>query len=193
MEVAAVGEVQFFYSGWESMARILLVGTLGFLWLLFLVRIAGPRTLGTMTAFDFLITVTLGSAFGRVLTAEEVAVTDMLVAFALLVGLRWSLAAVRFRRPGFGRIVDTTPTLVFHHGEVVERALRRQRLSPTDLETAAREQGQGSLADVASIVLEQDGSFSVVPYSTAGDGSAMRGLLDGLTAPPEDGDRRPGR
>jgi uncharacterized membrane protein YcaP (DUF421 family) len=171
-------EAQFFWGGWESMARIVVVGTLGYLWLLSLVRLTGQRTLSTMTAFDFLITVTLGSAFGRILTAREVAVSDMLVAFVLLVALQWGLAVLRHGNGRLAPLVDLTPTLLYHGGAPVQAALQRHRVSPSHLQSAARMAGHGSLDDVAVIVLEVDGSLSVIGGEQAGDGSCYRDLLD---------------
>ena len=48
-------DVQFWWDGWEPLARILLLGTLGYLTLIALLRISGQRTLAKMTPFDFVI------------------------------------------------------------------------------------------------------------------------------------------
>ncbi len=164
---------QFLWSGWEPILRVLLVGTLGFAWIVLLLRGAGPRTLAKMTPFDFVITVTLGSAFGRALTAKDVSLAELVVVFALLVGLQWIFAAARARWSGFGRVVDTGPTLLFHHGEPVEHALRRHRFTESDLHSAARENGMGSLDEAAAIVLQSDGTFAVIGHATMGDGTSV--------------------
>jgi uncharacterized membrane protein YcaP (DUF421 family) len=169
-----MADVKFLWDGWEPLARILVVGSLGFVWLVLLLRVTGPRNMAKMTPFDFVITVTLGSAFGRVLTAQEVAVADAIVAFALLVALQWLFATMRRRSPRFLRLVDTGPTLLYHAGGVIEDALRRHRMTHSDLHSAARENGMGSLGDVEAIVLQADGTFAVIPASAMGDGSSVR-------------------
>jgi uncharacterized membrane protein YcaP (DUF421 family) len=172
-----MNDVVFLWDGWDPLARIAVVGTLGYVWLVILLRVTGPRNLAKMTPFDFVLTVTLGSAFGRVLTAKEVAVAEAVAAFALLVALQWVFAQLRRSSTGFARLVDTGPTLLFHRGRPVAGALRRHRLTDADLHSAAREHGLGSLADVEAVVLQADGSFAVIPAAAMGDGAAVRPLV----------------
>lgn len=115
----------FVLDEWNAVLRILLVGTLGYVWLVLLLRGTGARTIAKMTPFDFVITVTLGSAFGRVLTAQEVGLVEVVVTFSLLVVLQWTFAFSRAQWPSFSRLVDVNPTLVAYRGVPVGRALRR--------------------------------------------------------------------
>lgn len=171
-------DVQFWWDGWEPVVRILLVGTLGYATLIALLRISGQRTLAKMTPFDFVITVTIGSAFGRVLTATEVSVTEMLVTFSLLVALQWVVALLRERFPRVHRLVDVQPVMLYHGGQVNERALKRHRLELSDLHSAARENGMGSLEEADAVVLQSDGTFAVMSPKQAGDGSAMAPVVE---------------
>lgn len=166
-------EVSFLWSGWEPLARIVVVGTLGYAWLVLLLTSTGPRNMAKVTPFDFVITVTLGSAFGRVLTATEVSITEAVTAFALLVALQWVLAGARARWPAVKRAVDVSPTLLYHRGDVVSAGLRRHRLTEGDLHSAAREHGLGSLQDAEAVILQSDGTFSVITRDAMGDGSSV--------------------
>jgi uncharacterized membrane protein YcaP (DUF421 family) len=168
-----VDDVQFWWDGWEPLVRILLMGTLGYATLIALLRISGQRTLATMTPFDFVITVTVGSAFGRVLTATEVSVAEMVVTFTLLVALQWLVALLRERSALVHSLVDVEPALLYHHGQVNQRALKRHRLELSDLHSAARENGMGSLDQAEAVVLQSDGTFAVISPQQVGDGSAL--------------------
>ncbi|WP_409329479.1 DUF421 domain-containing protein [Trujillonella humicola] len=167
-------ETQFLWDSWDPILRILLIGTLGYTWLALLLRGSGPRTMSKMTPFDFVITVTLGSAFGRVLTATEVSLAEALVTFTLLVLLQWVFAVARARWSAVNRLLDPGPTLLFHDGEPVQRALRRHRMVESDLHSAARENGLGSLDDVAAVILQADGTFAVIEKDAMGDGASVR-------------------
>lgn len=169
-----MNETQFLWDGWDPILRILLIGTLGYTWLVLLLRGTGPRNMAKMTPFDFVITVTLGSAFGRVLTASEVSLAEALVTFALLVLLQWAFAQARARWPAMNRLMDPGPTLLYHDGRPVERALRRHRMIESDLHSAARENGLGSLDDVAAVILQADGTFAVISKDKMGDGASVR-------------------
>ncbi|WP_432546389.1 DUF421 domain-containing protein [Kineococcus sp. SYSU DK004] len=168
-----MGTVSLWWDGWDTLARVVVVGTLGYAWIVGVLRVTGPRNMAKMTPFDFVLTVTLGSAFGRVLTAQDVSITTALVAFSLLVALQWAMAAARRRWSAFGRLVSTGPVLLFHDGEVVEASMRRHRFTGSDLHSAARENGYGSLQDVAAVVLQADGTFAVIGRDARGDGSSL--------------------
>ncbi|HBM44306.1 MAG TPA: DUF421 domain-containing protein, partial [Halomonas sp.] len=56
-----------FFSGWESLARTLVVGLLAYTVLIVFLRISGNRTLSKMNAFDLIVTVALGSTLATVL------------------------------------------------------------------------------------------------------------------------------
>jgi uncharacterized membrane protein YcaP (DUF421 family) len=69
-------ETTYWFGGWDALARIALVATCGYLALVALLRVGGWRRLTRMRLFDFVVAVTIGSAFGRILTAREVGVVD---------------------------------------------------------------------------------------------------------------------
>jgi uncharacterized membrane protein YcaP (DUF421 family) len=72
----------------EPILRILVVGSIIYLGIIFLLRVSGKRTLASMNAFDFIVTVAMGSAYGRILTAKQVSVAEVIVTFVLLVSLQ---------------------------------------------------------------------------------------------------------
>ncbi|MER7485130.1 YetF domain-containing protein [Streptomyces sp. NPDC126497] len=82
--------------------------------------------------------------------------------------------SVRFR--GVHRLVKAEPTLLLHEGRLLHEAMRRQRVTPDEVRQAIRAQGTGALELVHAVVLETDGSFSVVSRSQYGSGSAMDGV-----------------
>lgn len=164
-----------FFDGWEGILRTLLVGVLAYLGLVILVRLSGKRTLGKMNAFDLVVSVALGSTLATVLLSQDVALAEGLVAFALLIGMQLALTwgSVRSRR--LRGLVKSQPTLMAYRGQELPDALRAQRVTHDELLQAVRQQGHASLADVHAVVLETDGSFSVVDDMPSG-ASAMRNV-----------------
>lgn len=166
-------DLSYFWTGWQPVLHTLLIGIVGYLVLVLLLRATGPRTMAKMTPLDFVIAVTLGSAFGRILTAVDVSLAQAVAALALLVTLQWVLAVARARWHIMRRILDSPPVLLYYNGELQHRALGRHRLTEADVHTAARQSGQGSLADVQVVVLQQDGSLGVITRASMGDGSSI--------------------
>lgn len=171
-------DVTFFYNGPEPILRILVVGTLTYFFIVFTLRISGKRTLASMTAFDFIITITIGSAFGRILTARKVALLEALTAVVLLVLLQFIMAWLKSRSKAASRVITSEATLLFHKGEFLRQNLEQERMRENDILAAARKEGIGSLEQVEAVILETDGTFSVIKKATTGDGSAYAPLKE---------------
>ncbi|MFL0460061.1 DUF421 domain-containing protein [Kytococcus sedentarius] len=153
--------------------HVALMATAGYLALVVLLRVTGPRTMSKMTPLDFVIAVTVGSAFGRTITAEKVSLVQTLWVLLVLVALQWVLAWARSHSPAVRRLVDHPPVVLYADGQVRERALRRHRLVDADLHEAARGAGLGSMADVHTVLLLREGSLGVVTHDQIGDGSSI--------------------
>lgn len=166
-------DVNYFWSGWAPIWHTLLLGTVGYLTLVVLLRGTGPRTMAKMTPLDFVIGVTMGSAFGRVITAVGVSVAQAVAALVLLVAIQWVLAAGRARWKFMRRILDSPPVLLYYGGELQNAALRKHRLTHIDVDTAVRQGGHGSLDNVQAVILDQDGSLGVIASGSMGDGSTV--------------------
>ncbi|WP_243418067.1 DUF421 domain-containing protein [Actinomycetospora cinnamomea] len=153
--------------------RVLLVGTAAYAFLVVLLRVSGKRTLAKLNAFDLVVTVALGSTLATILLSTDVAWAEGAVALALLVGLQFVVAWATTRWPSSRSAVTAAPTLLLHRGEVLDDALRAHRVSRGELRQAVRASGSGDLSQVGAVVLESDGTLSVVTASSLGDASAL--------------------
>lgn len=164
------------FSGWDSLLRTLVVGVLAYVVLVVFLRISGKRTLSKMNAFDLVVTVALGSTLATVLLAPDVALAEGALAFALLIGLQfavtWSSIRIRWVR----RLATGEPLMLLYGGEFLPAALRQARVTESEVRAAIRSAGVGSLRKVHAVVLETDGSFSVVPPSDDPGRSSLVGV-----------------
>ena len=167
--------VNFFFDEWEPIVRILVVGTLGYAALVVLLRASGKRTLAQMNSFDFVITVAIGATFGRVLTARSIPLAEAITAFTLLITLQFVVSSIQVRSPRFSSLITAEPTLLYYQGQVRATALRRVRLTEDELRATVRQHGAGSIEEVAAIVMESDGSLSVIKPTQVGGGDALAG------------------
>jgi uncharacterized membrane protein YcaP (DUF421 family) len=62
-------------------------------------------------------------------------------------------------------VLEGTPIIVVQDGEVIERNLRRERLSVDEIREAARLQGIGHLTEVKWAVVETGGQISFIKKS----------------------------
>ena len=166
-------DLSYFWTGWSPIWHTLLIGIVGYLTLVILLRGTGPRTMAKMTPLDFVIAVTIGSAFGRVLTAVDVSLVQALVALVLLVVVQWVLATIRSQSHFMRRLLDSPPVLLYYAGALQRKALRKHRLTEADVHTAVRQSGHGSLQDIQAVILHQDGSLGIIAGNSMGDGSSL--------------------
>lgn len=164
------------FDSWSDIARTLLVGGAAYIALMLVLRLSGKRTLSQLNAFDFVVTVALGSTLATVLLSSEVSWTEGVVALALLAGLQFAIAWVTTRWQPLRKLITSSPQVLLRDGVIDAAALRAARLTEAEVRQAVRSSGVGDLADVAVVVLETNGSISVISESQRGDGSALRDL-----------------
>ena len=165
-----------FFDGWGGIARTLLVGTLAYVVLVFMLRISGKRTLSKMNAFDFLVTVALGSTLAAVLLDDGITLSEGAAAFALLIGLQYLVTWSSVRTPWVKRLVTGEPELVAYRGRLLSDAMRRNRVTADEVHAALRNAGHVGFDDTEAVVLETDGSFSVVGKDESGGCAALEGV-----------------
>jgi len=165
-----------FYDDWQGLVRVVVVGTCAYVALVLLLRVSGKRTLAKLNAFDFVVTVAIGSTLATVLLSKDVALAEGVTALALLVGLQYAVAWASTRSHWAERLVKSEPTLVFRDG-LLPNAMHRTRVTESELRQAARGQGHADLDAVRAIVLETDGSLSILTNlpGTAGAPGRTRG------------------
>lgn len=150
------------FDDWATLARTVLVAALAYVALLVVVRLSGKRALAKLNAFDLIVTVALGSVLASVAVSPDVTLATGAATFALLVGLQYVIAFLSVRRLGFQRLVKARPTLLLRDGELLEDAVADQRVTRSEILQVLRQHGVASLDEAAAVVLETDGSLSVI-------------------------------
>jgi len=163
----------FFESG-SALLRTLIVGSLAYVALVLLLRFSGKRTLSKWNAFDLVVTVAFGSTLATALLSKDTTLVQGVLAFGLLVGLQWSITWLSVRSVTVERWVKAQPRLLLFQGQLQQEALQQERVTASELRAALRAQGITALEDVEAIVLETDGSFSVLKQR----GSSSSALAD---------------
>lgn len=168
-----------FFHSWTSLAQTVITGVLAYVALIVLLRTSGKRTLAKMNAFDLVVTVAIGSTLSTVLVSRDVPLANGVAALALLIGLQFAVAWLSVRTNRFEAAVKSAPSLLLYRGQLCDGEMRRQRVSPDELKAAIRSAGLGDVADVGAVVLETDGTFSVIRRDELPGGNALEPLMDG--------------
>lgn len=152
-----------FFSGWPSLLRILLVGVPTYLLVLAMLHFGGKHALAKTNAYGLVVTVALGSALASAVLTRQVSLADGVFAIGLLLGLQYLLSTLISRFSWVGSRLTQEPTLLVRDGRMLRQAMRKERVTDSEVLAAIRKHGIDSIEAVAAVVLETDGSFSVIP------------------------------
>ncbi len=141
-----------------------------------ILRIGGKRTLSKLNAFDFTVTIALGSLLASVVVSPSVSLASGIVAIVMLVGLQAMVTAATARWSPLQRILKSPPSAVVVDGQIVESARVRHRLTDSELRQALRKRGVSSLDGVRLVVLETDGTLTVLTDPDALEGWATQDI-----------------
>jgi uncharacterized membrane protein YcaP (DUF421 family) len=106
--------------------------------------------------------VALGSALANVILSKDVSLAQGGLALALLCLLQLLVTWLSVRSDRFQRLVKSTPALLLYEGEFQGKAMRRERVTEAEIRSALRGQGICAVEKVAAVILETDGTFSVI-------------------------------
>jgi uncharacterized membrane protein YcaP (DUF421 family) len=135
-------------------------------------RAFGKRELGQFTIFDLALLLLAANALQPAMTGPDTSVGGGLVILATIFALNWLTAMVRERVPFARRLLESEPTVLARNGAWLDAAVKAEDVDQDDLGAALREHGIERIEDAQLVVLEGDGSISVVPKES--DGEALK-------------------
>ena len=94
-----------------------------------------------------------------------------------MIGLQFLITWLSVRSSWVRQLVKAKPTLLLDRGRFLDTALYAQRVTESEVRAAVRAAGCMALEDVAAVVLETDGSFSVIEQGLSGSRSALSDVI----------------
>ncbi|HET9715055.1 MAG TPA: YetF domain-containing protein [Pseudolabrys sp.] len=129
-----------------------------------IIRISGRRTLGEMTAFDFILFLIIGGSTQRAITGQDYSLTNALILVATFVTIEIALSLLELKSPWLRRVFNSTPSLLVENGNLMTARLRKARLVEENiLEAARRLHGLERLDQIKFAILEASGEITIVP------------------------------
>jgi uncharacterized membrane protein YcaP (DUF421 family) len=142
---------------------IALRGAALFFFIFFLTRVIGRRELSSLQPFDLILLIVLGDTIQQGLTQDDYSVTGSLIAVGTIAGLQVLTSYTSFRFRWARRLLDGDPIVLMQDGKVIEKNLRRERLTVEEIAEQARSSQIASLDDVQWAVFEPSGAISFIP------------------------------
>lgn len=142
----------------------ILRGFIMYLFLLVLFRIAGRRTLGQMTNFDFVLLLIISEATQNAMIGNDFSVTNGILVILSLVGLDIGFSILKQRFPILNRHLDGLPLVLVDRGRPIQELMRKTRVDEEDILFSAREKhGLERMEQIKYAVLETNGGISIIP------------------------------
>ena len=152
----------------------IVLGTIAYIAIIIMLRISGKRTLSKWNSFDFVVTIAFGSILSSILLSTKDSFGTGILAFALLVMFQYALTWISARSSIIQKIVKAEPALLLYKGQFKYDVLKRERVAEGEVLAALRSNGVGAIEDADAVVLETDGSFSVITDLSNSTASALK-------------------
>lgn len=164
-----------FFQGWNTVYKTIILSILTYIAIITILRLSGKRTLSSFNAFDFLITVTIGSISSSTILSNNTKFIDGISAIITLVILQYIVAKISVYSKTFSKVIKADPTLLYYDGQYIDENLKKMRVSKDDILQEVRINSGVTLSEVHSVILEANGKLAVV---TAGSDENLRGMIE---------------
>jgi len=149
------------FSYWQFVLRAGVV----YLFVLFLLRLAGKRQVGQMGTGEFVAILLISNAVQNAMNGGDNSITGGLILSAVIIGLSVLIDYLTYKSRRMENLFQGVPTVLVHNGRMIQKNLERERLSVHELRALLRRQGVHDVGEVANAILESNGSISVTKKS----------------------------
>lgn len=127
-----------------------------------LTRILGRREMSSLQPFDLILLVVIGDLVQNGISQSDLSVTGVMIVLITIGLMQVFTSFLGFRSRRLRHLLQGEPIVLVHHGNVITKNLRRERLDLDDLAQRARVNGVGSIDEVKWAVLETNGEISFI-------------------------------
>lgn len=163
-----------YFQGWSVILETIILSTMMYIAIIIILRTSGKRTLSSFNAFDFLITVTIGSITATTILSKSTKLLDGLAAIITLVILQFIVAKLAVYSKSFSKVIKSNPTLLYYDGDYIMENLKKSRVSKDDILQEVRINSGVTIDEVHSVILEANGKLAVV---TDGSDENLRAMV----------------
>jgi uncharacterized membrane protein YcaP (DUF421 family) len=145
----------------QDLLHTALRASLVYLFILFVVRLLGKRSIGNLSAFDLIVALMIGEVSDEIIFGD-VTLQKGFVAVVVIALWHFVNAWTSYRSKAIDKLTAGSPRVLVEHGQIHREALAAERLSEDELWSNLRMQGVEDLAEVRQACLEPSGHVSVL-------------------------------
>ena len=142
---------------------IVVRAAVAFCFVFLLTRLIGRRELSSLQPFDLMLLIVIGDLIQQGVTQNDLSVTGLVLTVGVFGLLTLAASYVGFRFPRMRPLLEPEPLILIEDGKLIEKNLRKERMTPGEIASEARLQQIDSLDKVKWAVLESGGRISFIP------------------------------
>ncbi len=144
---------------------VVLRSIVAFAFIIALLRVIGRRELSSLEPFDLVLLIVIGDLVQQGVTQSDYSFTGLLLSVGTFAVLTVALSFCSARFPRLRPVLEAGPLIIVEDGKLIEKNMRKERLTPEEVAGEARAQGIASLDQIAWGVLEGSGRMSFIKKS----------------------------
>ena len=158
--------------------EVIITGIVAYISVIAILRFSGKRTLAKWNSFDFVVTIALGSVLASSLLSNKDEFGKGILGFALLVLFQYVITWISVRSSVIQKLIKAEPALLLYRGEMQYDMMKQERIAEGEILAALRTSGVSAIEDADAVILETDGSFSVIQNIDDSSGSALKDVRE---------------
>jgi uncharacterized membrane protein YcaP (DUF421 family) len=145
---------QWFEITWRTLLAVLI--------LFFLTKLLGKRQVSQLSLFEYITGITIGSIAAYVSLDAETEWGLGLVSLTVWVACSYSIEYLQIKSKRMRDFIDSKGSVLIEHGRVLEKNLKKERLTTDELMEQLRKKSAFNLADVEFAIMEPSGDINVL-------------------------------
>ena len=125
-------------------------------------RLSGKRELVQLNPFDLVVLLTLSNTVQNAIIGDDNSVSGGIIGATYLLVVNYLVVRFLYGHSRLEQIVEGKSDVLIEGGKVKTDRLKRELITTTQLEAAARKQGFDTLGEVDKCILEPGGTLSFV-------------------------------
>ncbi|MGE5630613.1 MAG: DUF421 domain-containing protein [Caulobacteraceae bacterium] len=142
----------------ETFARAFI----GFSVLLLMMRLLGRKQLGQSNYFTYITGIAMGNIAGDMVVHRDIRLVDAIAGLILWALLTFLVEYISIKSAKARVVLDGEPSIIIKNGQIMQNALKANRLNMDDVTMLLRNNNTFCIADVDYAILEPNGQLSVL-------------------------------
>ncbi|SFD28340.1 DUF421 domain-containing protein [Clostridium uliginosum] len=130
---------------------------------IFLTKSVGRKLISQMNFFDFIMGVSMGSIVAYAVVDKQFGAISAITALILFCILTIVTGYLSMKSLKIRKIINSEPINLVENGKIIEKNMKKNKLTINELMMKLREKNMFHLADVEFAIMETDGELSVLP------------------------------